>query len=48
MVAAQRALGDRWPAVRAEMLALLPPDGAPFTLEPPYLLIVARRQRAAV
>ena len=42
VAAAQAALGDeRWPAVREELLACLPPDG-PFVLEPPYLLICAR------
>jgi len=42
MVAAQNTLGDRWPAVREEMLAQLPP-GEPFVIEAPYLLITARR-----
>jgi SAM-dependent methyltransferase len=43
MVAAQRALGDRWPAVREEMLAQLPPADGSFVIESPYLVIAARR-----
>jgi SAM-dependent methyltransferase len=42
MVAAQRALGDRWPEVRDEMLSKLPPGDGPFVIESPYLVIVAR------
>ena len=42
MVAGQAALGDRWPAVRAEMLSKLPATDGPFTIDSPYLLIIAR------
>lgn len=42
MVAAIPVLGDRWPAVRDEMLACLP-DGEPFVINSPYLVIAARR-----
>jgi SAM-dependent methyltransferase len=43
MVASIAALGDRWPAIREEMLAALPVADGPFEVRSPYLLITARR-----